>query len=186
MISLRQTVTQGLYLASKNADYFGVVLDITNAGISGERGGEDWHEIAFHMSPMAIGRKSWQKIVDAREEFCKRDDYNWDWSLVWLQSKQALPYKVLAPSKAQVRHIGVDGMHINEDKPKDASQRRMQARMKNAAANWQIPQPWHGTGKVHEGGAKLPKAGKPNGGFGHPKDHEHCLKILSPTWLLPQ
>ena len=184
--SIYETVTQGLYLASKNPNYFGVVLDITDGGLHRERGnqgGQDWHEITFRTGPMVIGRKTWQKIVNAKEEFCNRDEYNWDWSVVWLANKNLIPYKVLAPSIAQVQHIGLDGMHVNNEEATTKAGKRDKAKLQRAAANWHIPQPFHGSGIVHVGGATKPMPGKPNGGFGHPKDHEHCLRILGPTWL---
>jgi len=181
--SIYETVTQGLYLAGKNPKYFGIVLDITDAGVHQERGGQDWHEITFRTGPMAIGRKTWQKIVNAKDEFCNRDEYNWDWSVVWLANQGLIPFKVLAPSIAQVKHIGLDGMHVNYEKTTTKQGKNDKARLRRAAANWHIPQPFHGTGIVHVGGANKPFPGKPNGGFGHPKDHEHCLSILGPTWL---
>ena len=181
--TIYETVTQGLYLANKNPNYFGVVLDITDGGVHREREGNDWQEIAFRTGPMAIGRKTWQKVVNAKDEFCNRDEYNWDWSVVWLANKGLIPYKVLAPFIPQVQHIGLDGMHVNNEKATTDAGRLDKARLQKAAANWHIPQPFHGSGIVHVGEARKPKPEKPNGGFGHPQDHEHCLKILGPTWL---
>jgi len=180
--TIYSTVTQGIHLSSNKKDYFGIILDITDGGVHRERGGEDWHEITFRTGPMAIGRKSWQKVVDASDEFCNYDEYNWDWSVVHLMNKRLVPYKVLAPSIAQVRHIGVDGMHVNSDQDTTAAGRRDKAKLRKAAAHWTIPRPFHGTGVVHADGSAKPKAGKPNGGFGHPKDHEHCSNILAPKW----
>ena len=103
--------------------------------------------------------------------------------MVWLANKNLIPYKVLAPSIAQVQHIGLDGMHVNNEEATTKAGKRDKAKLQRAAANWHIPQPFHGSGIVHVGGAMKPMPGKPNGGFGHPKDHEHCLSILGPTWL---
>ena len=95
---------------------------------------------------------------------------------------EEVPYMVLAPSIAQVRHIGVDGMHL-ADKEKQKGNHPMRDRIRDAAAHWTIPKPFHGTGVIHEGW-EYPKSSRANGGFHHPKDIEHCKSILTPKWQL--
>ena len=87
-----------------------------------------------------------------------------------LQGLGMIPHTVLVPSRPQVLHIGFEGgMHEKDIKPAVRA-----AFMKSKGV---APQ-FHGTSI---GGSVTPKA-KPHkkgfGGWGHPADQEHCLKLL--------
>mmetsp|Transcript_83 Transcript_83/g.95 ORF Transcript_83/g.95 Transcript_83/m.95 type:complete len:1276 (+) Transcript_83:55-3882(+) len=175
--TIYSTIMQGLSLAVNDSKYFGIIFDRTNSGTDKAKvphvraGEQDWHEMYFKTGPFAIGRKTWQKVINARDVFCERDEYNWDWTLVYLMSQEVkedlrLPYLVLVPSVIQVTHIGTEGMHGSK-----------------IGNSWSIPKPFHGTDVIHSV-SHSPTKFKANGGFHHPKDIEHCKSILAPKWQL--
>ena len=89
-----------------------------------------------------------------------------DWSIVHLQVQGSVPCFVLAPSAPQVRHIGVVGMHggANEE-------------AKKKAATADTPSEFHGKSIVSRQNTS-PIMARKNGGWAHPKDHQHCLEVL--------
>ena len=119
---------------------------------------------------MVLTRDMWMRFQQNAQEYCTYDDYNWDWAVVHLMDKGLLPSRVLYPNEPQVMHIGIDGgLHGGR------------------VARWQLykvlhtpfPGPFHGTKFVGTKQVPLPKSeSKMFGGWGHPADHEHCLKIL--------
>ena len=78
-----------------------------------------------------------------------------------------LPYLVIVPAKPQVAHIGKDGLHgVNVEKL-----RLMEQGMHGLL-------PFHGT-SFQSGRKKMLKPhNKGYGGWGHPADHEHCIKLF--------
>jgi alpha-1,6-mannosyl-glycoprotein beta-1,2-N-acetylglucosaminyltransferase len=189
--TIYKTVLSGLRLyheLSKDDDegsgYFGVTLDDggvppkqNNDGDENDFPEEGWEMKRFTSGPMVLTRDIWKKFQQNAIEYCTYDDYNWDWAIVHLMDKGLLPSRVLYPNEPQVMHIGVDGGLHGE---------------KNGGTKWQLykvlhapfPGPFHGTKFVGTNTTK--QIGRPPksttqqlyGGWGHPADHEHCLKIL--------
>lgn len=63
-----------------------------------------WH--ARYNLGMTISYTLWTTLVKYAEEFCNVDDYNWDWSLVYL-AQQRLSYpRVMWSSASRVIHLG--------------------------------------------------------------------------------
>ena len=85
-----------------------------------------------------------------------------------------VPKLVLAPSFPQVRHIGVEGMHVNSNTNEKTIKTLAEVAKKSVKMT-----PFRGKGISR--GIKFrdfPYAGRGNGGWGHPKDHQHCLEIM--------
>ncbi|CAF3420849.1 unnamed protein product [Rotaria sp. Silwood1] len=68
-----------------------------------------WH--ARYNLGMTISYSLWLSIVQYAEEFCNVDDYNWDWSLVYLAQKRFNYPRVMWSSSARVIHLGSCGTH---------------------------------------------------------------------------
>jgi alpha-1,6-mannosyl-glycoprotein beta-1,2-N-acetylglucosaminyltransferase len=155
--------------------YFGVTLDPTE-GYTFEaikKEGRNWGEKRFVTGPMAIRRDIFSKIKANANEYCTWDDYNWDWSIVRLMEVHAVPFKVLVPSVLQVAHIGLEG-GLHSDTITNEKMDKMKLHRNN------LPE-FHG--KVVEpyiiGQNNLMHNQKPYGGWGHPADQQHCMKLFS-------
>lgn len=90
-----------------------------------------------------------------------------------LQSINLIPYSVLIPSRPQVLHIGFEGgMHEKNIKP------AVRNRFEQSKG---IAPPFHGT-RI-DGAIEPPRLSnkllKGFGGWGHPADQEHCMKLLA-------
>jgi N-acetylglucosaminyltransferase II (MGAT2) len=113
---------------------------------------------------MTLNRRIFSKIQRNAESYCRFDDYNWDWSLVNMQSHHVIPYAILMPSQHLVKHIGLQGgMHFNKAKRIEVS------------TNF--------TG-LHFAGSLNPlpnRIRRAYGGWGHPIDQNHCMDVLHPT-----
>ena len=147
--TIYQTIETGLGLC--DGDCFGVLLQPKHEV------GEVWVEEAFQTGPMVLRRSSWEALWAAKKDFCEFDDYGWDWSVVHTMAVGKVPYKMVAPGKRQVRHIGAKGMHGREVVGAALSEfggTELRSRFK---------------------GAQRPAQHRGNGGWGHSRDHEHCL-----------
>eukprot|EP00939_MAST-03C_sp_MAST-3C-sp1_P005000 g5000.t1 len=153
-----ETLRTGLGLCQW-PDCFGVLAE-ANRGKGNDKGAEEWTFECFQTGPVAIRRQAWNALRSAREDFCTFDEYGWDWSVVHTMAIGKVPHKVVAPTKRQVRHIGMKGMHGREVVARPVG-------------------PFHGT--TVRKGAKVPavRKHKGNGGWAHPKDHEHCLQMTA-------
>mmetsp|Transcript_15492 Transcript_15492/g.34828 ORF Transcript_15492/g.34828 Transcript_15492/m.34828 type:complete len:472 (-) Transcript_15492:79-1494(-) len=158
--SVYSTLVSGQELLTDK--YFGMVLEnpvVSKRRAQRETGDDHWTIGHFRSGPMAIHRSTWNKLLDSIDLFCKYDDYNWDFSVMHLQNQNLLPYKVIYPSSRQTKHFGLDGLHGG----------------KKNVAQGQLISFKSKTLKLSEPPRK--KANKPFGGWGHPKDHEHCLYV---------
>eukprot|EP00550_Attheya_septentrionalis_P003131 CAMPEP_0198284618 /NCGR_PEP_ID=MMETSP1449-20131203/4074_1 /TAXON_ID=420275 /ORGANISM="Attheya septentrionalis, Strain CCMP2084" /LENGTH=529 /DNA_ID=CAMNT_0043981779 /DNA_START=184 /DNA_END=1773 /DNA_ORIENTATION=- len=158
-------------------DYFGLCPDVTDFAVSDrppKELGEGWVWKSFRTGPMVLWRHAWEAVVSNRHIYCTLDEYNWDWTILQMQTLNKVPKLVASPSRPQVFHFGASGMHGGED-------------MNHVAG-----QMWNRTPKVFSGGMNvLPWEGSLqyssdfipnlNGGWGHPADHRHCLKLLGGT-----
>jgi hypothetical protein len=115
--------------------------------------------------------------TDAKlSSFCRR--LHRDWSIVHLMGKKMLPYLVIVPAIPQAAHIGKNGLH---GAGAGAGAVR-KIKMMEKGSHGMLP--FQGT-SFHSGKRKAFKPhDKGYGGWGHPADHEHCIKlfIAKPTW----
>lgn len=159
--------------------FFGIGLDPTEADVNIEPtwiGEDSWYAAIFHSGPMTLSRPVFAKIVAHAEEYCKFDDYNWDWTMIHLQGQGYLPHTLLMPSRQLAMHIGTkEGMHAEQyqlvDMPDDIKKEfdRQRERLTTDFV-----------GDKFAGDPKIEKIFHPRGygGWGHPADHEHCLQVL--------
>ncbi|CAF0803174.1 unnamed protein product [Didymodactylos carnosus] len=68
-----------------------------------------WH--ARYNLGMTISYNFWLLLSKYAEEFCTIDDYNWDWSLVYLAQQRFNYPKVLLSSATRLIHLGSCGTH---------------------------------------------------------------------------
>ncbi|CAF1174208.1 unnamed protein product [Adineta ricciae] len=68
-----------------------------------------WHA-RFNLG-MTISHQVWTLLVKYAEEFCTIDEYNWDWSLVYLAQKHFHFPRVMWSSATRVVHLGSCGTH---------------------------------------------------------------------------
>jgi alpha-1,6-mannosyl-glycoprotein beta-1,2-N-acetylglucosaminyltransferase len=135
-----------------------------------------WYAEIFRSGPMTMSRVVFEKVRQHAKEFCHFDDYNWDWSVVHLQGLGLLPHTMLFPSRSQVRHIGTtEGMHIEKDEEDGGDRDYVPERRKKDLET--LDTHFKGTkfyGHVHINREER----KGYGGWGHPKDQAHCMKML--------
>lgn len=83
-----------------------------------------------------------------------------------------IPHSVLVPSRPQVLHIGFEGgMHEKDIRP---NVRKAFEKSRGVAPSF------HGTMIAGGLNARVKPHKKGYGGWGHPADQEHCLKLLAP------
>ncbi|CAF1073506.1 unnamed protein product [Rotaria sordida] len=68
-----------------------------------------WH--ARYNLGMTISYSLWVLLVKYAEEFCTIDDYNWDWSLVYLAQQRFHFPRVMYSTATRVIHLGSCGTH---------------------------------------------------------------------------
>ena len=169
------------YIDSKGRqeEFFGLALDPTDgyafAAPAKESG---WVERQFVTGPMVIRRDVFAKIKNHAKDFCRFDDYNWDWSLVHLMTKGLIPFKILCPSSLQTAHIGLQGgMHGAA-----AMEQKRIARMNNLLNEDGKLEAYHrDVGVPHVQRVAPPNDEEGFGGWGHPADQEHCMEVFGDT-----
>ena len=55
---------------------------------------------------MTISHTVWRLLIKYAEEFCRIDDYNWDWTLVYLAQQRLHSPRVMWSSLSRVMHLG--------------------------------------------------------------------------------
>jgi hypothetical protein len=91
-----------------------------------------------------------------------------------------LPFRVLNPGQLQVAHIGLEGgMHDHKKGMKNDSKRRY---MEKHVKDGQL-EPFHADITVpHTQKLRPPDVKRKGfGGWGHPADQEHCVKLFELT-----
>ncbi|CAF1167774.1 unnamed protein product [Adineta steineri] len=68
-----------------------------------------WH--ARYNLGMTVSYSLWKLLVKYAEEFCNVDDYNWDWSLVYLVQQRLNYPRVMWSSATRLIHLGSCGTH---------------------------------------------------------------------------
>jgi hypothetical protein len=173
-----ETISNGFTFIDKSNmrdHYFGITLDPTE-GYAYKlpfMRGHSWMEKRFVTGPMVMRRDMFGIIKAHAQEYCTYDDYNWDWSIVRLMQLHYLPHHILVPGKIQAAHIGLEGgLHS------DAISQQKHDMMMRYRNN--LPEFHEEVGKPFESILNsLQRDQKPFGGWGHPADHEHCLKLFS-------
>uniref|UniRef100_A0A6B2LA95 Alpha-1,6-mannosyl-glycoprotein 2-beta-N-acetylglucosaminyltransferase n=1 Tax=Arcella intermedia TaxID=1963864 RepID=A0A6B2LA95_9EUKA len=67
--------------------------------------------ITQNFAGMAFSRGDFEKVMGDVEEWCKFNEYNWDWAIFWMMQRGVLPAYTLTPRGSRVGHIGSCGMH---------------------------------------------------------------------------
>ncbi|XP_023325761.1 alpha-1,6-mannosyl-glycoprotein 2-beta-N-acetylglucosaminyltransferase isoform X2 [Eurytemora carolleeae] len=128
-----------------------------------------------HNMGMALTRKTWNKILQCTNHFCRYDDYNWDWSLLHV-SLNCLRDKLqtLMVRGPRVFHIGECGVH---HKKKDCATSLVMNKVKyiiDSAKQYLFPDRLT---IVESAVKKKVKLKKGNGGWGDKRDHSLCLNM---------
>jgi alpha-1,6-mannosyl-glycoprotein beta-1,2-N-acetylglucosaminyltransferase len=133
--------------------------------------------------PWCLGRAVWAKVHAAGREFCTHDDYNWDQTLAWLASPatSTRPVGVLANLRTVTMPSTVLSKHVGTCEGWDSGGRNAKCtaadirQIEEDAAKWMSAA---APVNSHERKGDWLKAhAKINGGWGHPRDHEHCLEV---------
>ena len=174
-----QAIVNGKHSLEENeklvdGGFFGLVLDSKIKGSSEAPKDSDidaWHKSAFVSGPMTMNRKVFTKIQQHAANYCGVDgfdEYNWDWSIVHMQNLLLIPRIVLIPSlqRPLVKHIGVeDGLHSHaKDKVDPGLDLDVFTGTQTALTGNGVFFPLNRTQGF--------------GGWGHPKDHEHCMQLM--------
>ncbi|KAL7563954.1 hypothetical protein ACA910_017567 [Epithemia clementina (nom. ined.)] len=156
----------------------------------------EWAPFPFRTGPMTMNRNVYALLKNHSHEYCTRyDDYNWDWTLYQLMRDQLLPYTVLVPWHTPlVQHIGTIGMHTVHASARDLIKRQNALRgLHQSPNNLQgdleafLNLQWFPSNRTRKRGTilsdqlNLPLLSfqKASGGWSHPADHEHCLRIFA-------
>jgi len=128
-----------------------------------------------HNMGMSFTRVEWDKMLACTEQFCKYDDYNWDWSLQQvslscLQSK----LQVMMVKGPRVFHIGECGVHHKKSNCDSNAVIEKVKKIIKSAKTYLFPKKLSVTRTNLKKKIKLKK---PNGGWGDKRDHELCLNF---------
>jgi len=162
--------------------FFGIGMDPTEADAKVEPfwyDGDSWYADIFHSGPMSMNREVFAKLQAHAEDYCKFDDYNWDWSLVHVQGQEYLPHTLLMPSRSLARHIGIkEGMHVDQASKVGANFGGLFPEFSTHREELDT----HFVGTKFGGNpvVELETHNAGYGGWGHPADHGHCMKVLRP------
>lgn len=124
---------------------------------------------------MVIPRRSWEQLRAAGEEFCKFDDYNWDWSVTNLVARRRINTLSLTASYPRAEHFGKCGTHAKSSSCSIADEERHHFEEIDSALQEGNGGDWSKyTYNEHPTDA-MPGPGRGWGGWAHPRDHEHCI-----------
>jgi len=212
--SVYENTQRGLDFMSKTENqtvngYFGMTFDQSNGGkpwTSPQTGTFHWIAGIFKTGPVALNRNVFWLIQENSVKYCCGfDEYNWDWTLYHMMVDGLLPFTVLQPEIPLVQHIGVVGMHTTDHATrKDVKKRGLAvSRQEGESYSKFLASYWNSTEadprRADEGGkdASFPRLaysvrppallpdGKPNGGWNHPVDHQHCMFLFGHNISLP-
>lgn len=160
---------------TEGAGFLGVALTATTAQKPRLFHGESFNIAPFTSGPMTLSRRVFERFRNhAAAEYCQYDDYNWDWSMVHLTNSGLLPHCALFPGKPQAQHIGLeDGMHSKNATAK-------QHHMSNAKTSYKVlTNHFNGERLCFRERVAAFEQKKPNGGWGHSRDQQHCLDLFN-------
>jgi N-acetylglucosaminyltransferase II (MGAT2) len=122
--------------------------------------------------PMTINRHIFALLQQHAVTYCGLDgfdEYNWDFTILHMQSIGQLPHTMLCPSRQISKHIGVSGgLHTQQEwGDVEVVQDTLNVQFSGNKVQGELSfnAPW----KRQQG----------YGGWGHPADQQHCMKILS-------
>ncbi|CAG5132403.1 unnamed protein product, partial [Candidula unifasciata] len=149
-----------------------------NYAVSGSKVERAYWISSKHNMGMTFNRSVWLDIKKCAKEFCRFDDYNWDWTLQHL-SMTCIPNKVrlLVMKASRIFHIGECGMH-KKSKNCDPMAKVQQAETK-LKENHQHLYP-NMVSIAGDSRFKL-RDPKPNGGWGDIRDHKLCEQYFNMT-----
>ncbi|XP_033633309.1 alpha-1,6-mannosyl-glycoprotein 2-beta-N-acetylglucosaminyltransferase-like [Asterias rubens] len=130
-----------------------------------------WYSSKHNMG-MALDRSTWQRLQPCVKEFCKYDDYNWDWTLQYI-SVNCLkpPLTVMVPRAPRIFHIGECGIH-HKGKCNSEELIHQLDKVIASSADFLFPETLTKTPMTR---ALYRKMSKPNGGWGDVRDHALCM-----------
>jgi N-acetylglucosaminyltransferase II (MGAT2) len=158
--------------------FLGLSLDPTNGNRKAVQRNIDpdaWYGAPFTSGPMTLHRSTFAKIQQSAASFCGRDgfdEYNWDWTFVHMQGKELIPHTVLFPARPLAKHIGLEGGMHGHNK----NVARSKEEFENLETRF-LGTKLKGTPFVNP----VPFRKQGFGGWGHPADQEHCMKLLAPS-----
>ena len=107
-----------------------------------------------------------------------------DWSLVHLMGKEFLPHLVIAPRTLQVAHIGLEG-GLHEDSINARKRQKMEKLTTKGLNAFHAKLPKNEPETDDSGFLKyqtdLHKHDDGFGGWGHPADQQHCMRLFEET-----
>lgn len=165
------TILQGLNAIKQfehktDERFFGVGLDV---GVR-QRAFDYFSLEPFTTGPMTMSRSVFTQLQEHAADYCRIDDYNWDWSMVQAASMGRIPHTLLVPGRPQVRHIGaIGGMHSAHFTNKQRREALRTDPFTTRFAGKKVYYCGHSEALKHE---------KLFGGWAHPRDQEHCLEVL--------
>eukprot|EP00092_Neocalanus_flemingeri_P008127 GFUD01008767.1.p1 GENE.GFUD01008767.1~~GFUD01008767.1.p1 ORF type:complete len:538 (+),score=109.14 GFUD01008767.1:270-1883(+) len=128
-----------------------------------------------HNMGMAFTRKEWNKMTSCSDQFCKYDDYNWDWSLQHV-SHNCMKDKlqVMMVKGPRVFHIGECGIHHKKSNCDSNTVIEKVKSIIKSASKYFFPKSLSVSKSTLRKKLKLKKA---NGGWGDKRDHELCMNF---------
>ncbi|KRY77248.1 Alpha-1,6-mannosyl-glycoprotein 2-beta-N-acetylglucosaminyltransferase, partial [Trichinella pseudospiralis] len=130
---------------------------------------------SHHNMGMAVNRSTWNAIRSCGSNFCKYDDYNWDWSLLHV-SRQCMnpPLSTIVVATPRVFHIGDCGIHHKGRLcTADSSANMVVTRLRDLK-----PQLFPENFFLKLSNRRSPKLPAEYGGWGDKRDHQLCLKNI--------
>ena len=127
----------------------------------------------FYVMGLVFDKDFWLEIRRCADKFCTYDDYNWDWTLKFLDRKcfANKKTKVLRMLGVRLLHLGICGMHDHKIRDCKHNLEQLKGLYKQYAKSL-FPRKLNLTGK----GKRFPS--RQNGGWGDKRDHEMCLSML--------
>ncbi|KAI1287956.1 Alpha-1,6-mannosyl-glycoprotein 2-beta-N-acetylglucosaminyltransferase [Halotydeus destructor] len=153
----------------------GVYAKSVNFGRDGNKVERHQWVSSKHNMGMVFDRHLWSLVKNCSEEFCRYDDYNWDWSLQHISNKcLPKPIKTLVVSSPRVFHVGECGVHHKGKKCYDNGHIEKVENSLNASSKFLFPAQL----SLKPVMVKVIKQPRNNGGWGDHRDHDLCLKHL--------
>jgi len=162
---------------SNGIGFLGVGLDPTEGNAVHEptyMDSDTWFVSAFRTGPMTMNRRAFAQLQRHAQDYCRFDEYNWDWTMVHLAGQRYIPHTLLMPSRTLAKHIGVtQGMHNNLNAVGGEG---------DFGPDFEkLETKFHGKNGLYQYQANIGplRHDKGYGGWGHPVDQQHCLELLS-------
>lgn len=135
-----------------------------------------WYSSKHNMG-FTVDRALWKQIKNCSQEFCKFDDYNWDWSLMHIfRACVAHNIKTLVASVPRLYHIGACGIH-HQGRKCDAEEVVNTIEQK-FEQNQKVLFPAKLDLVAEKSFRKI--RFKNNGGWADPRDHQLCQQYVQP------